>query len=169
MRRAWMITGLALFLVACSDKKPATNGTGNATPSTTSAPAMSAPATSASTTSAPTTIDLAGTEWRLEDLGGAGIIDNSQATLAFPEAGRVAGNGSCNRFMGQVTITGSSIKIGPLAGTRMACASEAVGNQEAKYLKALEGATRYEWKDPYLLIYSDGLDKPMRFSKGAAK
>ena len=159
MRRAWMMTGLALFLVACSDKKPATNGTGNTTQSTTSTPA----------TSAPTTIDLAGTEWRREDLGGAGIIDNSQATLAFSDAGRVAGNGSCNRFMGQVTITGSSIKIGPLAGTRMACASEAVGNQEAKYLKALEGATRYEWKDPYLLIYSDGLEKPMRFSKGAAK
>jgi heat shock protein HslJ len=159
MRRAWMI-GFAILLMACTDKKPVTNGAaGSATPAVTTAAA----------TSAATTIDLAGTEWRLEDLGGTGIIDNSQATLAFPEAGRVAGNGSCNRFMGQVTITGSTIKMGPLAGTRMACASEAVGNQEAKYLKALEGATRYEWKDPYLLIYSDGLEKPMRFSKGAGK
>jgi len=44
-----------------------------------------------------------------------------------------------------------------------------VGNQEAKYLKALEGATRFEWKEPYLLIYSDGMEKPMRFTKAAGK
>jgi heat shock protein HslJ len=153
MHRAWIISGLAVMLVACIDKKPVA---GSASPSTTP-------------TSTSTTIDLVGTEWRLEDLGGAGIIDNSQATLAFPEAGRVAGNGSCNRFMGPVTIAGSSIKIGPLAGTRMACASEAVSNQEMKYLKALEGTTRFEWKDPYLLIYSEGIEKPLRFSKAAGK
>jgi heat shock protein HslJ len=159
MRRAW-VTGLALLLLACTDKKPVTDGAaGSATRSETTVAA----------TSAPTTIELAGTEWRLEDLGGAGVIDSSQATLAFPEAGRVAGNGSCNRFMGQATVSGNAIKIGPLAGTRMACAAEAVGNQEAKYLKALEGATRYEWKDPYLLIYSDGLEKPLRFTRAAGK
>jgi len=163
MRRAWMICGAAFLLVACSGKKPTSSGAGTTAPA-----AMSTP-TSTSTTSAPTTIDLVGTGWRLEDLVGAGIIDNSQATLTFPEAGRVAGDGSCNRFMGPVTITGNSIKIGPLAGTRMACASEAVGNQEAKYLKALEGATRFEWKEPYLLIYSDGMEKPMRFTKAAGK
>lgn len=158
MRRAWVITwticGLAFLLVACSDKKPVASGAADANMANSNPSA---------------TINLVGTEWRLEDLGGAGIIDNSQATLAFPEAGRVAGNGSCNRFMGPVTIAGNSIKIGPLAGTRMACVSEAVSNQEMKYLKALEGATRYEWKDPYLLIYSDGLEKPIRFSKGAGK
>jgi len=153
MRRAWMICGVAFLLVACSGKKPTSSGAGTTAPA-----AMSTP-TSTSTTSAPTTIDL----------GGAGIIDTSQTTLTFPEAGRVAGDGSCNRFMGPVTITGNSIKIGPLAGTRMACASEAVGNQEAKYLKALEGATRFEWKEPYLLIYSDGMEKPMRFTKAAGK
>lgn len=76
----------------------------------------------------------------------------------------MAGNASCNRFMGPVTIAGNLIKMGPLAGTRMACVSEAVSNQEMKYLKALEGAMRYEWKDPYLLIYSDGMEKPLRFT-----
>jgi hypothetical protein len=34
---------------------------------------------------------LAGSEWLLEDLGGLGVIDNIQATLTFPEAGKVAG------------------------------------------------------------------------------
>jgi heat shock protein HslJ len=137
-------------LIGCSDKKPVTTSAPNATTANTSA---SMPA------------NLVGTEWRLEDLGGAGIIDNSQATIAFPDAGRVAGNSSCNRFTGTVTITGDTIKMGPLATTRMACMSEAISTQEAKYLKALEGATRYEWKDPYLLIYCDGLEKPLRFTK----
>ena len=31
--------------------------------------------------------DLSGTSWQLEDLGGAGVIDNSMATLEFPESG----------------------------------------------------------------------------------
>ena len=32
-------------------------------------------------------------EWRLEDPGGNRVIDHAQATLAFPETGKVAGNG----------------------------------------------------------------------------
>jgi heat shock protein HslJ len=160
MRGQWLLMAWAcaiLVMVGCAEKKTASSA------------AASAPASAtASDASASTAINLVGTEWRLEDLGGAGIIDSSQATLAFPESGRVAGNGSCNRFMGPVTITGNVLKIGPLAGTRMACA-EAISNQEAKYLKALEGATRYEWKDPHLLIYSEGMEKPLQFVKAAAK
>jgi hypothetical protein len=37
--------------------------------------------------------NLVGTEWLLEDLGGAGVIDNIRATLTFPEAGKTAGTG----------------------------------------------------------------------------
>lgn len=109
-------------------------------------------------------LDLTGTEWLLEDLGGAGVIDNIQATLSFPEAGKTAGNGSCNRFFGPAEITGSAIKLGPLGSTRMAC-PEAVMNQEKKYIDALQGAERFEWKAPYLLIYCKGLEKPLRFTK----
>ena len=108
--------------------------------------------------------DLVGSEWLLEDLGGAGVIDNIQATLSFPEAGKAAGSGSCNRFFGPAEITGSAIKLGPLGSTRMAC-PEAVMNQEKKYLDALEAAERFEWKEPYLLIYCKGFEKPLRFTK----
>ena len=47
---------------------------------------------------------LVGSEWLLEDLVGLGVIDNIQATLTFPEARKVAGNGSCNRFFGPAEI-----------------------------------------------------------------
>jgi heat shock protein HslJ len=108
-------------------------------------------------------ISLAGMEWVLSDLAGTPALPGGKATLGFPEADRVAGNGSCNRFTGAVTITGDAVKIGPLASTRMACVDESVSKQEEAYLKALGAATRYSYQDPYLLIYCEGFDKPLRF------
>ncbi|MGH7516091.1 MAG: YbaY family lipoprotein [Gemmatimonadales bacterium] len=110
------------------------------------------------------TSGLSGTAWRLEDLGGAGVLDRAEATLEFPEVGRVAGSGSCNRFFGTVEISGESIKFGPLGSTRMAC-PEAVGMQERKYLKALEEAERFTLDEPMLLVYSNGMEKPLRFMR----
>ena len=110
---------------------------------------------------------LSGSEWLLEDLGGSGVIDNIQATLTFPEAGRIAGNASCNRFSGAAQVSGDRVKLGPLASTRMAC-PEAVMNQETKYLNALHAADRFEWKDPDLSIYCKGFDKPLRFTQMSA-
>ena len=107
---------------------------------------------------------LPDTDWLLEDLAGSGVIDNIRATLSFPDASKVAGNGSCNRFSGPALIGGSAIKLGPLASTRMAC-PEAIMNQETKYLNALQAAERYEWKDPYLLIYCKDFEKPLRFTR----
>jgi heat shock protein HslJ len=112
--------------------------------------------------------DLSGSQWRLEDIGGAGVIDNSQATLAFPEAGKIAGNDSCNRFFGSAEIKGDTIKLSPLGATRMAC-PEAVMNQETKYLRTLQSAERFELKYPYLLIYSKGLEQPLLFTKVEGK
>ena len=109
-------------------------------------------------------INLVGTEWLLEDLAGSGVIDKVQATLAFPEAGKLAGNGSCNRFFGLAEISGEIIKLRPLGSTQMAC-PQAVMNQEAKYLKALQAADRFEWKEPYLLVFCKGLGKPLRFTR----
>ena len=102
------------------------------------------------------------TTWQLEDLGGRGVLDRAQATLAFPEAGRVAGQGSCNRFFGSVTVDGSRIGFGQIASTRMACVA-AVNEQESRYLAALQKAERYEVQGSTLLVHVQGLDKPLRF------
>ncbi len=107
---------------------------------------------------------LWGTAWRLEDLGGAGVLDRVEATLEFTETGKVAGSGSCNRFFGTVEISGASIKISPLGSTRMACA-EAAMNQEGKYLTALQDAERYTRDGSALLIYCKGLEQPLRFAR----
>ena len=112
--------------------------------------------------------NLSGSEWLLEDLGGNGVLDNVQATLAFPEAGKVAGNGSCNRFFGIMEINGNNIKLSPLGSSRMACA-EAVMNQETKYLQMLQAAERFEWKEPHLLIYCNSFERPLCFRRMSNK
>ncbi|WP_161555807.1 META domain-containing protein [Mangrovicoccus ximenensis] len=61
-----------------------------------------------------------GTEYRLAELDGAPY--EGDATLVFPEEGRVAGKGPCNNFMGRADWgEDGSVSFGPLAATMMAC------------------------------------------------
>jgi heat shock protein HslJ len=117
----------------------------------------------ASAPGAPFTLN--GSEWLLADLAGTAVVYDSKASLDFLDSGRVAGNASCNRFTGSATISGNTLKFGPLATTMMACADPKVSTQETTYLKALAAATRYEWHNPYLFIFCDGFDKPLQFTR----
>ncbi|MGH7629040.1 MAG: YbaY family lipoprotein [Gemmatimonadales bacterium] len=111
--------------------------------------------------------ELWGTSWRLTDLGGVTPLEGAEATLEFPDRGKIAGRGSCNRFFGTVEITGESLTLRPVGSTRMACA-EPVMAQEGKYLKALAAAERYSLDGDVLLIYSAGTDRPLRFTRTAS-
>jgi heat shock protein HslJ len=120
-----------------------------------------APETPAEPTAMPA---LAGTAWRLEDLGGTPVVSGIEATLEFPDSGRVAGQASCNRFFGPVTITGDAIQFGVLGSTRMAC-PEPASAQETRYLSALRGANRFEIDGASLRLFSTGLPAPLRFTR----
>ena len=124
--------------------------------------AMNANATPATAAPAP----LWGTEWRLQSLGDQAVMANSSATLAFPEAGRVGGNGSCNRFFGSVSIELNRITFSAIGSTKMACMGGASA-QESAYLAALHKAERFERQGDTLLIYAKGMDKPLRFALNA--
>lgn len=108
--------------------------------------------------------ELWGTAWVLEDIGGAGVIDDALATLEFPSHGKTAGRGACNRFFGSVEITADAIAFGPLGATRMACA-EAVMHQEERYLTALQGAERYRVDGGSLFVYAKEMEMPLRFAR----
>ncbi len=145
---AWLLLAATMLLASCSSSNK--------------------PTASAAKPAAGEPLSLAGTEWVLTDLAGTPALPDRKATLVFPEAGRVAGNGSCNRFTGALTITGDAVKIGPLASTRMACVDDNVSKQEDAYLKALGDATGYSYENPYLLIYSKGFGKPLRFVRATS-
>ncbi len=107
---------------------------------------------------------LAKTAWRLESLGGAPVLDQVEATLSFPETGKVSGLGSCNQFFGSVKIEGEKISFGPLGSTRKAC-PEPISNQEASYLQALQAAERFTLEGATLSIHSKGMEEPLRFAR----
>lgn len=108
---------------------------------------------------------LTGTEWLLTDFPGTTVVVTSKTSFSVLESGRAAGNASCNRFTGAVEINGNTIKFGPVASTRMACADEALTTQETQFLKFLNAANRFEMRNPYLLLFAEGYDQPLHFSR----
>jgi heat shock protein HslJ len=124
------------------------------TPTASAAPAATAPVPG-----------LSGSSWRLEDLAGTSAVSGVEATLEFLGGDRVSGNASCNRFTGTVKVSGSSITIGPLAATRMACMSDAANDQEAAYLRALNEAERFVLEGTTLQLFSKGQAKPLRLAR----
>jgi len=67
---------------------------------------------------------------------------DSTLTVEFATDGTLSGSGGVNRFNGGFESTDKSVKIGPLAATRMAGEPELMA-QETAYLKALETATTW--------------------------
>lgn len=106
-----------------------------------------------STTPAPTGgAALAGDEWAVFEINGAGIVPNSTPTIKFEE-GRVFGAGSCNRFMGGYTVAadGLTLEMSQMASTMMAC-PDALMQQEGAFLKTLGAVTGYSVADGVLTL-----------------
>jgi heat shock protein HslJ len=87
---------------------------------------------------------LAGS-WRLVAMGepASAVVPQANGLTAEFADGRISGSGGCNRFMGGYKTQGEKLMVEPLASTSMACEGSAMG-QEARYLKALQAAQRYE-------------------------
>lgn len=81
---------------------------------------------------------LEGVEWHVESLGSTDFTEY-EVTLRFmrdDERTQVAGRAACNRYFGSYELTGESLRIGQLAGTKMAC-SDASMRVEYQFLNAL--------------------------------
>jgi putative lipoprotein len=118
----------------------------------------------ASGTAATPRAELWGTSWRLADLQGSPALQGVEATLEFPERGKVAGKGSCNRFFGTANVSGDSLTLSKMGATLMACVGPGM-EQEGRYLKALGAARRYSLEGDTLLIYTAGSDRPLLFTR----
>ena len=57
-------------------------------------------------------------------------------------ADQVAGSAGCNDYSGPYTLTGTTLKIGPLATTRKACDPKNM-DQETQFLAALQASTTF--------------------------
>lgn len=110
-------------------------------------------------------VELTGSTWVAEDIDGKGVIDNAQSTLVFGTDGRVSGRAACNQYGGKVTLNGASMIVDQVFSTKMACAAEALMDQETRFLEALQ-ATRSYRMDGTKLVLLDGSGTPrLRFDR----
>jgi heat shock protein HslJ len=103
---------------------------------------------------------LTGTRWVATGInngkgGVTSVVGGVEVTAVFAEDGNVAGSGGCNGYSASYTVDGSSIRIGPTAGTMMACADD-VNTQETAYHAALVAATTFGFRDGNLELRDDG-------------
>ena len=104
---------------------------------------------------------LRNTYWRLTEIDGAPVqrAERQREPHMILAADRmhVAGNGGCNRFTGNFTLNGQSIRFGHhMAATMMACADGM--EQERLYLKALGNVASYRIEADRLVLL-DGSGK----------
>lgn len=87
---------------------------------------------------------LEGGPWLIESINGVAVNPKVRADLTFEpgdhNTSMVFGTGGCNRLRGGWQQKGTTIKLGPLAGTMMMCEPEKM-EVEQKVLKGLEAAT----------------------------
>jgi heat shock protein HslJ len=79
------------------------------------------------------------------------VMIGTQPTAMFGADGQVTGSGGCNSFSGPYRSTSTTLTIGPLASTRIAC-EQPVMDQETAYLAALERAATYRFDGGRLVL-----------------
>lgn len=94
---------------------------------------------------------LQGGEWRIEDIAGRGVVDESPAALSFLDGGRLAGNATCNRILGSYDAEEGSLTFGDTGTTMMAC-PEALMEQEGRLLDLLKRVSGFEIDETRALV-----------------
>ncbi|OAN69685.1 hypothetical protein A8B83_01980 [Rhodobacteraceae bacterium EhC02] len=105
---------------------------------------------------------LAGVEWIVQEIGGAGLVENAEVTLEFDAVTRrLAGRSGCNRYNAAFELSGEGLSIGPAASTRMACALDLMA-QEQQFLADLQRISRFDI-DPSgaLLLFANDQQDPL--------
>jgi len=83
---------------------------------------------------------LVGPTWSLARLGTGAALAGTVPDVRFGDDGSMSGFTGCNRFTATYTTDGSSLDVGPIASTKMACLPPA-SVIESDYLNALAGVT----------------------------
>jgi heat shock protein HslJ len=96
---------------------------------------------------------LAGTQWRLESIGGAAINGVSKITLKFGADGRAGGSGGCNSYSGAYREQGERLSFSRIISTKRACLEQTANQHEQRYLAALEAAARFKLSGDRLTIF----------------
>ena len=112
-------------------------------------------ATAVATSSQAAATGLPGKTWVLASLVGKAPLRGTELTSEFTAKRRVSGSAGCNRYTGTYKVSGSTIRILPLATTRKACA-EPIERQETAFLNILSRARSFVVSGATLTLKSAG-------------
>jgi putative lipoprotein len=107
---------------------------------------------------------IVGPVWTAQEITGTAVTGTAPVTLQLGADGRASGRGGCNGYGGPYTLSGSSLTFGSLAATRMACAPEAM-DQEQRYFDALAKVQRYAVADDGALLLETAEGKEIRLRR----
>lgn len=74
-----------------------------------------------------------GKDWTVAFVDGAGDLPDTTVTFRIDETGKVGGKGPCNSYFSQAKVEGSSMTLGPVGATRMACSQDQMARETALF------------------------------------
>ena len=115
-------------------------------------------------TPATATFLLGGTTWRAVEIEGRATDPGVTSTLVFEGDQLVSGSAGCNRYTAPLSVVGSSIRVGAIAMTRMACPPPAM-NQESRFTAVLEAARGFRQEGDVLWLVDEQGRSVLRFAR----
>jgi heat shock protein HslJ len=107
--------------------------------------------------------DLRGSEWRPSFMSAAELPAAAHVLVHFNPDGRITGKGRCNQFFGSYTISGETIRIGPLVSTRKGCPG--LLEAETAFFATLEAAKSFAQDGDNLVLFDAGGTKLAQFTR----
>ncbi len=150
-----ILSATILLTTACSprqDEAPNSSIQSSSASSIAAAVATSEAAVTPAETPSPPNGTLLNTYWKLIQLNDAEIIvgaNQREPNIQFNAENRVTGSDGCNSISGGYILDGEKLTLGPMAGTRMACAEG--GEQAQAFNEALTKVASYT-------VHSDQLE-----------
>ena len=111
------------------------------------APTHQAPILLPSIPPLPNPLDLTGTAWRLEQLDGRDVIDDSKASLTVSREGRMGGNTGCNAMFGHAMLDGNQSFLRNHRLDQDGLHGSPVMEQERRYFDALKQVATWRIED----------------------
>jgi heat shock protein HslJ len=97
------------------------------------------------------------TKWMIQTLNGSRVLipeGGKEVFITFSNDGKANGSSGCNTFNGKAEVSGSSMKLGPMATTRMMCPEQM--DTEKDFLAALNNTASYSISGNTLSIMDAG-------------
>jgi heat shock protein HslJ len=139
-------------------------GPGTDAPESADADSASAAADEQMPGPAETASPLVGGVWRLVMVSDSAVSESEKNPFVeFVDQSQLTGNTGCNSAGGPWEMDGTTLTIGPLVTTRMACLDDTVMWVEASYLRAMDATRSYRIEGDTLVLLDEAGAELARF------